>query len=315
MQEDPNSEKCHSLTDPPFFDTSTGTPVTLTDDIVVQNVRIGSDIHTNYNTRSRPPRAEQQEFVFDTQTGDHVDTSQIVGENKSSSTYVLQMMRFKDHRVCIFYDSGSNANLIEGALAERLSLKVVDDRPVTIGTAGAGTAWTSYGSYTFGVGPDQEGYYYKLTAQGMCRVTNTFRNYNLSPINDELRSHNPELGRERLPYRIGGLRCSLLIGINSKLMPILLTVLPSGLGVYQTQLKDESGSRIAYGGPHPVFDGVFQRTRGSGSRAMEIFKELVSQYLGSPYVQLSHVDNKLLEETVPGFFVKTSNISPDFSDN
>ena len=97
------------------------------------------------------------------------------------------MLRLGGRKACLFYDSGSNGNLISGALAEELLMKVVDDRPTGIGTAGAGGAWTFYGSYVLGLGPDQEGNYYRISAQGMRCVTDKFTKYDLHPINKELK--------------------------------------------------------------------------------------------------------------------------------
>ena len=74
------------------------------------------------------------------------------------------------------------------------------------------------------------------------------------------------------------------------------------------------GSRIAYGGPHPVFSAVFNHTKHDVNHSMEIFKQLVSQYLGSLYVQLGYVRSDQLEETVPGMLVVPNNISPETSD-
>ena len=285
----------HQSGEIPRFNTNTGESVTPESNLInTRDIRIESNkINVNYQTLSRPVRDDQEQLFYDSETGEviHPMRGKIVGENPNESSYVLQMIRFKSQRVCLFYDSGSNGSLISGPLAERLKLKVHDDRPVGIGTAGNGGCWSFYGSYEFGLGPDQEGFYYKIVARGMKTVTAKFKKYDLSPINDELRDRDPSgYGREILPASIGGVECGLLLGINCKLQPLLVFVLPSGLGVYRTQIKDESGSRLAYGGPHPVFSGVFDRTGGNANHTISIFRELVSQYLGSPYVQLTHIE-------------------------
>ena len=294
----------------PLFDTHSGNLAQINVNFV-HSYR--ADV--NYTTRSRPVRDDQEEIFYKTDSGDIINPNSIsvVGENPYASSYVLQMVKLR-HKACIFYDSGSNGNLIHGELAEDLKLRVINDRPTGIGTAGAGGVWSYYGQYSLGLGPDQEGYYYKLTCQGMKEVTDRFTKYNLQPINKELKNHDPQgLGKENLPLNIGGMKCSLLLGINCKLKPILLTVLPSGLGVYRCQLKDMWGSRIAYGGPHSVFSAVFSHTKNNVNHSMEIFKQLVSQYLSSPYVQLGYVRSDQLEETVPGMFM-VSNHSPETSD-
>ena len=45
-----------------------------------------------------------------------------------------------------------------------------------------------------------------------------------------------------------------MLGIkNTRLDPILLKILPSGIAVYQSPFKDVFGSRIIFGGPHKSF--------------------------------------------------------------
>ena len=271
----------------------------------------------NYATRTRPVRNDQEETFYRTDNGEIINPNSVnvVGETGYASSYVLQMLRLGGRKACLFYDSGSNGNLISGALAEELLMKVVDDRPTGIGTAGAGGAWTFYGSYVLGLGPDQEGNYYRISAQGMRCVTDKFSKYDLHPINKELKQHDPHgLGKEKLPLNIGGMPCTLLLGINCKLQPLLETVLPSGLGVYRCQLKDMFGSRLAYGGPHPVFSAVFSKAKHNVNYAMRIFQELVSQYLNSPYVQIGYTNCDKFEEPVPGVLMLTNENSPNVSD-
>ena len=46
----------------------------------------------------------------------------------------------------------------------------------------------------------------------------------------------------------------LLLGIrNTKIQPVLIKVLPSGVGVYLSPFKDMEGSRIIYAGPSKCF--------------------------------------------------------------
>ena len=47
---------------------------------------------------------------------------------------------------------------------------------------------------------------------------------------------------------------SVLIGLQDiSLDPVLLGILPSGLGIYQCPFVDVWGSNIAFAGPHPSF--------------------------------------------------------------
>ena len=316
MRPIPFSEADFVNSELPKFDTSGLSIGPECNAICVNTVNMTPESH--YNTLSRPVRDDQEQLFYDSETGALIRPlrDKVVDESKDKSCYVLQMIRLQRHRVCLFYDSGSNASLVSGVLAERLKLKVLDDRPIGIGCAGGGGAWSFYGSYTFGLGPDQEGYYYQVICQGMKYVTSKFNKYNLSVINEELKSRDPTgYGSEKLPKFIGGMRVGLLLGINCKLQPLLIYVLPSGLGTFRTQIKDEWGSRIAYGGPHPVFDQVNEVTHGNVDYSMQIFKEMVTAYLHSPYTQLRVIGEENLEESAPGLFMITDNLGPKVGDD
>ena len=57
-----------------------------------------------------------------------------------------------------------------------------------------------------------------------------------------------------LPESIGGSKVHFLLGIkNTKLHPILVKILPSGVGVFLSPFKDKWGSRIIFAGPHKAF--------------------------------------------------------------
>ena len=53
---------------------------------------------------------------------------------------------------------------------------------------------------------------------------------------------------------MGGTKVHLLLGVkNTRIQPILIRVLPSGVGVYLSPFKDMWGSRIIFAGPIKVF--------------------------------------------------------------
>ena len=52
---------------------------------------------------------------------------------------------------------------------------------------------------------------------------------------------------------VGGTRVNLLLGIkNTRIQPVLIRVLPSGVGVYLSLFKDVSGSRIIFSDPSKI---------------------------------------------------------------
>ena len=57
-----------------------------------------------------------------------------------------------------------------------------------------------------------------------------------------------------LPETLRGTKVHLLLGIkNTRIQPVLIRVLPSGVGVYLSPFKDVWGSRIIFAGQNKVF--------------------------------------------------------------
>ena len=86
-------------------------------------------------------------------------------------------------------------------------------------------------------------------------VTAGFGSYNLSGITRVYREHaEPDEKNEVLPEKVGGSKVQLLLGIkNTKLDPVLLKILPSGVAVYRSPFRDVFGSRVIFGGLHRSF--------------------------------------------------------------
>ena len=97
--------------------------------------------------------------------------------------------------------------------------------------------------------------YHEIVCIGMNDVTAGFGSYNLSEINKVYREHaEPDEKTEVLPEKVGGSRVQLLLGIkNTRLDPVLLKILPSGIAVYRSPFRDVFGSRVIFGGPHRSF--------------------------------------------------------------
>ena len=89
----------------------------------------------------------------------------------------------------------------------------------------------------------------------MNKVTSEFQRYDLGEINLEYLKHASDGEKENiLPKTVGGSKVYLLLGIkNTKIQPVLIKVLPSGVGVYPSPFKDVDGSRIIYAGPSKCF--------------------------------------------------------------
>ena len=79
------------------------------------------------------------------------------------------------------------------------------------------------------------------------------KRYSLQEAQQELRNIKGGFDAP-LPEYTGGGEVSVLIGLQDiSLDPVLLDILPSGLGVYQCPFVDVWGSNIAFAGPHPSF--------------------------------------------------------------
>ncbi len=81
----------------------------------------------------------------------------IVTEVEEDCMFVMQTLNLDGKDVLTFYDRGANQHLIDGQLAESISLKVVNDEPVIVGIVGGGRIWTEYGSYRMSLGPTPDG--------------------------------------------------------------------------------------------------------------------------------------------------------------
>ena len=195
--------------------------------------------------------------TIDTCTGLRVPTCEntVIPEVKEHSFYLMQIIRIGDADCLVFFDRGANAHLIKGSIAESESLLRTSSKPTAITVVGGGRIKTEYGSYKFNLGPDSSGEFHELSCIGMDSVTSSFNKYDLSSIITEYQKYVPaEDQSEVLPMYTGGSDVKLLLGIkNTKLDPILLHTLPSGISVYQSPFKDIWGSRIMFAGPHKSF--------------------------------------------------------------
>ena len=86
-------------------------------------------------------------------------------------------------------------------------------------------------------------------------LTAGFGSYDLSEISREYRAQcEPEQKDVILPMKVGGPKVQLVLGIkNTKLDPVLIQILPSGVAVYRSSFIDVFRSRIIFRGPHKSF--------------------------------------------------------------
>jgi len=244
----------------------------------------GPDIPSSNPAKTRPPTSRFSNLMYNTTTG---EASLITEKDITNTTskeiayYTMQHIKIGHRTLLVLYDSGSNAHLIEGAVAEDLRLDVITDEMVPIGGVGAKATWSQYGTYQLTLGPDIHGQLHQLDVQGMSVITKTIPEADLEPLWQPTRKAvGPDC---HLPLTVGGTPVSLLIGIKSTaLSPKLITLLPSGLGVYESAITDIAGSNICFGGPHQIFSEAYRKVGRMFNHVEIIFSEMAQAYLNAP---------------------------------
>ena len=145
--------------------------------------------------------------------------------------------------------------MIDGNVAEKEGLQAVSNERTSLGRISGGQVESEYGVFRFNLGPGDKEKYHEVMAVGMNEITNEFHKYDLKQINREYLKYADEDERKKvLPKTVVGSKVHLLLGIkNTSFQPVLMKVLPSGVGVYLSPFKDVNGSRIIYAGPSKWF--------------------------------------------------------------
>ena len=239
---------------------------------------------------TRQPVDDDITPCFNTETGevlDNIDGDSIVREVIQDSLYIMQMLNFNGEECLTFYDGGSNQHLMEGALAEKLNLKVITPENMSLGTVGKNRIWTNYGIYSMLMGPDSEGDYHEMVVQGITAITEPFQKYNLNSINKEIRRTGRLPSGCALPESIGGMDVKLLVGIkDASISPVPVFCLANGLGVFESEFTDIYGSRYCYGGPHQLFTQINKSGHGSFNFIRCFLAEMAGAYQKSIYSSL-----------------------------
>ena len=152
----------------------------------------------------------------------------------------------------MFFDRGANIHIIDGSLAVKEGLQRVSSNPTCLTVVRGNRVKSNHGTFRFNLGPRDNGEFHEVVCVGMSDVTAGFGSYDLSEISEEYRDQaGPEERNIILPERVGGSKVQLLLGIkNTKLDPVLVKILPSGVAVYRSPFKDVYGSRMIFAGPH-----------------------------------------------------------------
>ena len=267
-------------------------PENLNDDCIKYSVNFTQQVFSlapcsnsiECTTCEKPSNLSIKTPTINTQTGIKIPTrlDQIVPEVDEQSAYLMQILRIGDEDVLTFFDSGANTNLVNGDLAIDQNFQIITKKPTKLTVVGGGSISTEMGRFRFNLGPTESGDYHELKCQGISSVTSKFERYDLREINEEFKSNtvHPYQG-EALPLYAAGDEVKLLIGIkNNHLNPTLVTILPSGVGVYKSPFIDIFGSRLIYAGPHSVFSKANSKLNIDLTHAVFHMRESILNYPG-----------------------------------
>ena len=137
-------------------------------------------------------------------------------------------------------------------------MQAISSERTRLGLIAGGQVESEFGKFRFNLGPGEDDKYHEITAVGMNEVTTEFHRYDLEEINQEYLKHASDGEKENiLPKTVGGSKVHLLLDIkNTKIQPVLIKVLPSGVGVYLSPFKNVDRSRIIYAGPSKCFTRI-----------------------------------------------------------
>ena len=136
---------------------------------------------------------------------------------------------------------------------------------------------TEYGGFWFNLRPGEDRKYHEITTVEMKNVMTGFRKYNLKDEGQECKATaSPTEMEYVLPETVGGTRVHLLLGIkNTRIQPVLIRVLPSGVGVYLSPFRDVWGSRIIFAGPSKIFTQTNRDQQRESNHAVYSLKSRV----------------------------------------
>ena len=198
--------------------------------------------------------------AFDTSgnsTGDPVEVSY---PSREDPLYIFQHLKIGNETALVFYDTGATGSLVRGEFAERCKFKTIQQESQIVGHLGAQTMNTGYGIYSARLGPDTQNVYHEIVFHGINEITTKFPKYDLSSIGKEVSSSGKLPKDMVLPRKVGGKPVDILMGIRSpELVPQLLFVLPSGIGIFKAPFTDINNTNICFGGTHYSITAANQR--------------------------------------------------------
>lgn len=195
--------------------------------------------------------------VFDVTRGAMIDKSEVLHrinqDSKEYAVYPMQILNISGHQTLVLYDSGAMGEAITADLANKVGMTIIDPRPQSFRVAGGAVVNTNNPLYETTIGPDENEEYHSFPLLGMECISEKIPLIDLSEIVAEFRKHlvSSPLSKEICPSYVGGSTIGMIIGIRQSLLfPTRLLVLPNGLQVWKSPIKDIFNSNLIFAGPH-----------------------------------------------------------------
>ena len=180
----------------------------------------------------------------------------VYGDVSAPSIFMLQRIPVKDQELLCFYDSGCGGSALTAKAAALLESVSVRDGPTVLNVAGGRTIRIEGGDERFKLALRNNNKKATFTGLKMESITTKFPVWRIEEAWKEIvcEAREEKLNVDDLPpmpKTIGGCPVDLMIGIRYlKWYPTLLFILPSGLGVYRSQIAAPRDEALVLGGPH-----------------------------------------------------------------
>ena len=171
--------------------------------------------------------------------------------------FLLQYIEYGGEVLFVFFDSGCAGAALNNRAAAALGSKCLREGPTTLSVAGGITMEIDGGDESFQLQLADSDLKATLTGLKMPSITQEFPIWQAGAawklISEDLDTNFPDHGHVQPPPDvIGGAVVDVMIGVRyNKYFPRLLYMLPSGLGIYESQFESYKGNRCVLGGPHP----------------------------------------------------------------
>ena len=227
----------------------------------------------------------------------------ILDDISAPSIFMLQIIVRKGKELLCFYDTGCGGATLNGRAAEILDSVEVREGPSSLHVAGGKSIKIDGGDESFQLSLHDSDLKATITGLRLEAVTTRFPVWHISKawkdITSELSTAFP--GHAPLPAApdmIGGAPVDLMLGIRYiRYFPQLMFMLPSGLGVYKSQLAAKNDEVCILGGPHPSWERCKESSNFAGAHSF-FTAELRAYYFSCS--TLKYVDSPIQHLPVEG---------------